>query len=188
MSPCTFGLADRAGDETGVHDHAAIADVIDLVALRSRIPDPSTPFFQRNLLSLERCRLVSEAQVPPGPANILATRSASASRASTRAAAFLPSSGQSTWSVDVMALDSAGSSGPRPGAGIPGGDQRGRTVHVHAGRRWRQVLHVNRFRFDGSDSCHGSPRMACSRSSEENSLSRTWIQPCVRQQHAEQCR
>ena len=66
------------------------------------LSSPSTPGFQRNLLIFDRCRLVSDAQVPFGPANILATRSASASAASTRAADFFPSSGQSTRAGGVI--------------------------------------------------------------------------------------
>src|ERR1041384_6742501 len=83
---------------------------------------PSTPGFQRNLLIFDRCRLVSDAQVPFGPANIRATRSASASAASTRAADFFPSSGQSpraggaagaTIAADSPAGGAAANSGTR---------------------------------------------------------------------------
>src|SRR6187399_2330839 len=67
---------------------------------------PSTPGLKRNLLILERCLLVSDAHVPPGPANIFAMRSASASAASTRAADFFASMGQSTRAGGVIAADS----------------------------------------------------------------------------------
>ena len=71
----------------------------------------------------ERCRLVSDAHVPPGPANIFAMRSASASAASTRVADFFASMGQSTRAGGVIAADSpaggiAGSTDFVMGAGV----------------------------------------------------------------------
>ena len=117
-----FRLADRAGDETGVHDHAAIADVIDLVALLV-VFQPIDALLPAKLVELRTLPLGQRGPGATGSGKHPGERSASASRASTRAAAFLPSSGQSTWSGDVMAVDSAGSSGPVPRCRHPGGDQ-----------------------------------------------------------------
>ena len=59
--------------------------------------------------------------MPSGPENIRAIRSASASAASTRAADFLPSIGQSTWPGSVMAADSpAGAAAAGAAAGRSG--------------------------------------------------------------------
>src|SRR6188768_2207732 len=81
---------------------------------------PSTPGLKRNLLIFDRCRLVSEAQVPPGPANFFAIRSASASAASTRAADFFASIGQSTRAGGVIAADSPAGGAAGTSGGVAG--------------------------------------------------------------------
>src|SRR6185369_17046208 len=94
---------------------------------------PVTPGFQRNLLSVDRCRLVSDAHVPPGPANIFAMRSASASCARTRAADRFASTGQSTFAVDAIGDDSPAGAATAGAAAFASARGAGRATGLTAG-------------------------------------------------------